>query len=279
MTADPNGAPADSPNAAPNAAPIDGGLEHARERGLPVGEIADRVTRESDTCRVWSLTLRPGQATAYHLHRHPHAMVAVTGGDIAIETVDGDTTALVLDAGETRLVEDRGRAERIVNRSRHEQVFSLIEFKAVRWVFAGDLPPPDAALAEADEARAAAFREVLISTSDEAWQPKSLPGLAQKMLWRDEETGASIALIRFEKGAGIPNAHQHASNQFMFCLSGQYRYIPTGTTLVPGTFYWNPEGSVHGPTVADETSVFLEIYDGPHYPVKPSWYSDPEDAR
>ena len=49
MTADPNGAPADSPN----AAPIDGGLEHARERGLPVGEIADRVTRESDTCRIY----------------------------------------------------------------------------------------------------------------------------------------------------------------------------------------------------------------------------------
>jgi 2,4'-dihydroxyacetophenone dioxygenase len=23
----------------------------------------------------------------------------------------------------------------------------------------------------------------------------------------------------------------------------------------------------------------LEIYDGPHYPQKPSWYSDEQDAR
>jgi len=267
-------------NAEPTvASPVDGGLEEARARGFDVGEIADRVTGESDTCRIWSLSLEPGAATPFHLHRHPFAMVAIAGGRIAIETVDGERRELTLAPGESHLVENRGRAERITNEETQAQAFTIIEFKTVRWVFAGDLPPPDADLTEADEARAAAFREVLISTDDEDWQPKSLPGLAQKMLWRDEESGASIALIRFEKGAGIPNAHQHASNQFMFCLSGQYRYIPTGTTLVPGTFYWNPEGSVHGPTVADETSVFLEIYDGPHYPVQPSWYSDPEDAR
>ena len=65
----------------------------------------------------------------------------------------------------------------------------------------------------------------------------------------------------------------------MFCLSGQYRYIPTGTTLVAGSFYCNPIGSVHGPTVADETTVFLEIYDGPHYPVQPPWYTNEEDAH
>ncbi|MBD0413892.1 DUF4437 domain-containing protein [Tianweitania sp. Rool2] len=99
------------------------------------------------------------------------------------------------------------------------------------------------------------------------------------MLWRNEESGASIALIKFEKGVGIPNAHAHASNQFMYCLSGQYRYIPTGTTLVAGSFYCNPVGSVHGPTVADETTVFLEIYDGPHYPVQPPWYTDASDAQ
>jgi 2-keto-4-pentenoate hydratase/2-oxohepta-3-ene-1,7-dioic acid hydratase in catechol pathway/quercetin dioxygenase-like cupin family protein len=124
-----------------------------------------------------------------------------------------------------------------------------------------------------------AFREILVETGDLAWAEKSLRGLSQKVLWRDERSGASIALIRFEKGSGVPNAHAHASNQFMYCLSGRYRYIPTGTTLVPGSFYWNPVGSVHGPTVADETTIFLEIYDGPHYPVQPPWYTNPEDAR
>lgn len=123
------------------------------------------------------------------------------------------------------------------------------------------------------------FKEVLLHTGDMEWVDKSLEGLSHKMLWRDEESGASIALVRFQEGSGIPSAHVHASNQFMYCLSGRYRYVPTGTVLTPGDFYWNPKGSTHGPTVADETSVLLEVYDGPHYPEMPSWYTDEEDAR
>jgi hypothetical protein len=48
------------------------------------------------------------------------------------------------------------------------------------------------------------------------------------MLWRSEETGASIALIKFDKGAGVPQPHFHSSNQFMFCLRGRYEYTSTG---------------------------------------------------
>lgn len=123
------------------------------------------------------------------------------------------------------------------------------------------------------------LHEVLLDADSINWEEKSLPGLSQKMLWRNEQTGASIALVRFEQGVGIPSSHAHASNQFMFCLSGRYRYVPTGVTLTPGSFYWNPNGFVHGPTVADEPSVLLEIYDGAHYPVKPDWYDNDEDAR
>lgn len=103
--------------------------------------------------------------------------------------------------------------------------------------------------------------------------------LSHKMLWRDDDSGASIALVRFARGAGIPSRHAHASNQFMYCLSGRYAYTATGITLTPGAFYWNPKGSVHGPTRAEEDSVLLEFYDGPHYPTQPDWYTEPEDAR
>ncbi len=123
------------------------------------------------------------------------------------------------------------------------------------------------------------LRELLLQTDDLEWVEKSLDGLAHKMLWRDPETEASIALVRFEKGSGIPSQHRHASNQFMFCLSGRYVYVPTGVTLVKGSFYWNPKGFVHGPTLAEETSVLLEVYDGPHYPERPSFYDNDEDAR
>ncbi|MGY4769981.1 cupin domain-containing protein [Kribbella sp. CWNU-51] len=123
------------------------------------------------------------------------------------------------------------------------------------------------------------LREMLLQTEDLEWVEKSLAGLSHKMLWRDPETEASIALVRFEQGSGIPSEHMHASNQFMFCLSGRYVYLPTGTTLTKGSFYWNPKGCAHGPTLAEETSILLEVYDGPHYPERPEFYDNDEDAR
>lgn len=121
--------------------------------------------------------------------------------------------------------------------------------------------------------------EILIQSHDVPWREKSLKGVWEKMMWRDESTGASIALIRFEKGAGIPAPHSHASNQSMFCLKGRYEYLRTGVVLTQGCFYLNPKGLVHGPTIAHEETIVLEIYDGPHYPQVPSWYTDERDAR
>src|SRR6201984_2067793 len=121
--------------------------------------------------------------------------------------------------------------------------------------------------------------EILIQSDKIAWREKSLKGIHEKMLWRNEETGASIALIKFDKGAGIPQPHLHAANQFMFCLKGKYEYTATNTVLTAGCFYCNPKGNVHGPAIAHEETVVIEIYDGPHYPQKPSWYTDEQDAR
>ena len=128
-------------------------------------------------------------------------------------------------------------------------------------------------------ASAPSLDEILIQSESMPWRAKSLKGIHEKMLWRNEETGASIALIRFEKGAGIPQPHYHAANQFMFCLQGKFAYTATNTVLTPGCFYCNPKGNVHGPAIAREETVVVEMYDGPHYPEKPSWYTDEQDAR
>lgn len=128
-------------------------------------------------------------------------------------------------------------------------------------------------------AGAPSLAEILIQSRDMPWREKSLKGISEKMLWRDEKTGASIALIRFAKGAGIPSPHLHASNQFMFCLEGRFAYTATNTVLEAGSFYCNPKGNVHGPSVALEDTVVIEIYDGPHYPVKPDFYKDERDAH
>ena len=55
--------------------------------------------------------------------------------------------------------------------------------------------------------------------------------------------------------------------------------VSTGVTLTPGSFYCNPKGNVHGPAIAHEETVVIEVYDGPHYPEKPSWYTDERDAH
>lgn len=123
------------------------------------------------------------------------------------------------------------------------------------------------------------LQEILIQSENVPWRQKSLKGVHEKMLWRNEETGASIALIKFDKGSGIPAPHYHASNQFMFCLAGKYEYTSTGVTLKAGCFYCNPKGHVHGPAIAREETVIIEVYDGPHYPFKPDWYSDEQDAH
>ena len=123
------------------------------------------------------------------------------------------------------------------------------------------------------------LQEILIQSEGVPWREKSLKGISEKMLWRNEETGASIALIKFDKGAGIPKPHYHAANQFMFCLNGKYEYTATGVVLTAGCFYCNPKGNVHDPAIAREETVVVEIYDGPHYPHKPDWYTDERDAH
>ena len=74
-----------------------------------------------------------------------------------------------------------------------------------------------------------------------------LKGISEKMLWRNEETGASIALIKFDKGAGIPQPHYHASNQFMFCLKGKYEYSSTGVVLDAWLLLLQSEGQCSRP--------------------------------
>ena len=81
-------------------------------------------------------------------------------------------------------------------------------------------------------------------------------------------------LFEIPKGVGVPTRHVHASNQFMYCVKGEYEYLSNGLVLKPGSFYMNPQGHPHGPTIAHERSVLIEIYDGPHYYEKPMFHTD-----
>lgn len=119
--------------------------------------------------------------------------------------------------------------------------------------------------------------EILIGQEDlieEKWLDFPEYGFRQYFLWKNEKTGASIAILEYEPGGGIPIKHSHASNQFMYCLEGEYEYTDSDILLRQGSFYMNPKDHPHGPTVARTKCRLIEVYDGPHYYDKPSFHTD-----
>jgi mannose-6-phosphate isomerase-like protein (cupin superfamily) len=119
--------------------------------------------------------------------------------------------------------------------------------------------------------------EILIDTNGldpEKWLKFPEYGFRQYFLWKNATTGASIALLDYDVGGGIPVKHSHASNQFMYCLEGEYEYTDSKLVLTKGSFYMNPKDHPHGPTLAHRKSILIETYDGPHYYEKPSFHTD-----
>lgn len=119
--------------------------------------------------------------------------------------------------------------------------------------------------------------EILLRTTElnpDQWIDFPEFGFRQYFLWQNSETGASIALLEFQKDGHIPVKHSHASNQFMYCLEGDYEYVDSKLRLQSGSFYMNPKDHPHGPTIAHTRSVLIEIYDGPHYYEKPVFHTD-----
>lgn len=227
--------------------------------------VAQTVLFENELIRLWEISLDVGGGHPTHHHLLPYVILSVDGGHNQMKWADGRITRSFEGPGFV-LFREPGGIHRLYNMDETKPYWNrLMEIKVPSY------PLPD--LHEGQE------HEVLIRTDEEVWREKSLKGLSEIRLWTNEESGATISLVKFEKGSGIPEPHKHASNQFMFCLSGQYEYTATNVVLNPGSFYWNPKGNVHGPTQAREDSVLVEIYDGPHYPEKPSWYTDDKDTK
>jgi len=123
-------------------------------------------------------------------------------------------------------------------------------------------------------------REVLIPAPDpDNWTLIEKTGISFQVLWEDPDTGATISLLDAPEGSGVPTKHAHASNQFMYCIEGEYEYTESKLTLTKGAFYMNPKGNPHGPTRANKRSLLLEIYDGAHYFKLPDFHSEDTVGR
>ena len=58
-------------------------------RDNPNGPIGSEVVFENEQVRIWAMNVPPGGHKAWHHHQLPYIIVAMTGGAIEIESVDG----------------------------------------------------------------------------------------------------------------------------------------------------------------------------------------------
>jgi len=107
-------------------------------------------------------------------------------------------------------------------------------------------------------------KSVIVDPEKIKWQPiKELHELPKgtrgeawaKLLRRDEETGATVVLAKFEKGFHAPK-HTHPSDESGIVLEGKV-VDEKGTKIKRGMYFFIPAGVEHGPINAPDGCVLF----------------------
>lgn len=98
------------------------------------------------------------------------------------------------------------------------------------------------------------------------WQdpPKGsyLTDVKEKVLWKDDQTGACFVLFQWPVGI-LDELHKHDANQFIWGIDGEIE-DPNGQSMpIDGMFIMIPKGTVHGRTNITKESHVLFYWDGP----------------
>jgi len=115
---------------------------------------------------------------------------------------------------------------------------------------------------------------VKVNGEEVEWKkaPNFVNNIQRKVLWKNEETGASFAILKAPKGEYLeqnPHCHPHA-NQFTFRLSGEMELLD-GTKISISKdnymFGYCPKDEMHG-SVSEglevlEDVIYLHYWDGP----------------
>jgi quercetin dioxygenase-like cupin family protein len=96
---------------------------------------------------------------------------------------------------------------------------------------------------------------------DVPWQPGPYEGVELKILHRNETTGGVVVLRKFHAGKTIPGHTHPAANEWAWILSGEWE--ENGIAYTPGTLFFAPRGTLHGPHVAKTEVISLTTFDGP----------------
>jgi anti-sigma factor ChrR (cupin superfamily) len=93
------------------------------------------------------------------------------------------------------------------------------------------------------------------------WEPGPYPGVEFAALSHDPATGARFLLRRFAPGTTIP-AHRHPETaESVVVLKG--KWVEGKVAYGPGSFFYAPKNTVHGPHTAENEVISVTWYDGP----------------
>ena len=97
--------------------------------------------------------------------------------------------------------------------------------------------------------------------NEKPWQPGPYPGVELNVLHRNEETGGVTVLRKFHAGMIVPTHTHPLANETAYVISGEWE--ESGVTYGPGTCFFAPRGTSHGPHFARTEVVSLTVFDGP----------------
>jgi hypothetical protein len=88
-------------------------------------------------------------------------------------------------------------------------------------------------------------------------------GTHLQLLQVDVELGLWVIRTKFEAGVTVPT-HKHTGSVFAFTIAGSWKYLEYPDVNLPGSYLFEPAGSVHTLTVPAEndgmTDVWFAIY-------------------
>ena len=88
-------------------------------------------------------------------------------------------------------------------------------------------------------------------------------GMQLQLLQVDIDQGLWVVRTRFEPGTTIPK-HTHTGAVYAFTIAGRWKYLEYPEVNTPGSYLFEPAGSVHTLTVPDDvegiTDVWFAIY-------------------
>ncbi len=109
------------------------GIRTAKERGVTLGEVGQRIVYENEHVRIWEVNLEPGETIDFHIHYHPYVIISLGGGENEIETIFGDKRMTNEPLGSTVFMNEMRPVHKLTNRANVPYLSRLIELKHTRW--------------------------------------------------------------------------------------------------------------------------------------------------